>query len=833
MRTFFRTMASWPAAKKIAALLLLAFLLAGCRDILRPNEDAPATGFLLLTVGRDTARTIMPAITGADDFETFTLDLVHLNTGNNVYIPDWNGDPVLDLAVGDWELTVTAFLPDPGIAGSRVAAARTAVPATFAVGAGLPAAVTVGLFPIPGGSGWFGWDISGAPARIRITNLDGDIIENYFPVLPGVPGVLQLESGQYRAHLVMIGNDGRNVTISRILNIYAGMTSRWIEAFTPDGFNRSFLDYFLESWDGAWWDLSWVQPGHFDILRDEEGIRGVYPGNVGEVVAWFNEIHRLSWSYDTADCLRALVDAALVAIGVWNYDLYTIDENTVRNWVQNGSHIVFTDFGWGAAVTIGGAYQILWEFPGATPVWAEITFDGNGYLGSTLPGSIEAWSGDWIPLPVWYADRDIDGYWFAFRGWSTDLGSTFPEFMPGEMFQVIDDVTLYAVWSEYGFAFQGWDGAIIGFSGGSTDIVIPSVIDGVVVTSIVDGWVCGEGVFSRRQLTSVVIPDGVTHIGDWAFQLNQLTTVVIPEGITSIGELAFAENHLTTVVIPEGIISIGDWAFWHNHLTAVIIPEGVTSIGEAAFADNHLTTVVIPEGVTSLGYQVFAWNQLSSVVIPEDVTSIGGWMFYSNQLTSVVIPGGVTSIGTGAFFDNHLTTVVIPDAVTSIGSWAFWGNPLTSITIPGDVDIAPAPDWAYIHAMGNHGESFLIFYNSTGRRAGTYTWVGDEWSGWWVFYRDPGTAAITLTFTGFWDGAAGIDADQSVSILASSAYITAAGSFDYVRWVHDGQAVPGAYLPTLDFSALHGNRIGTHFVTVEVGVNGGWYSRHIRINVTR
>ena len=45
----------------------------------------------------------------------------------------------------------------------------------------------------------------------------------------------------------------------------------------------------------------------------------------------------------------------------------------------------------------------------------------------------------------------------------------------------------------------------------------------------------------RKDLTSVIIPDGITEIGDWAFSYcTGLMSVIIPDSVTKIGNGAFS-----------------------------------------------------------------------------------------------------------------------------------------------------------------------------------------------------------------------------------------------------------------------------------------------------
>ncbi len=223
------------------------------------------------------------------------------------------------------------------------------------------------------------------------------------------------------------------------------------------------------------------------------------------------------------------------------------------------------------------------------------------------------------------------------------------------------------------------NGVLRSYNGNGGNVIIP---DGV--TSI--GDYAFEGC---ESLASITIPDGVTSIGDFAFiGCESLASITIPDGVTSIGYRAFHEcKSLTSITIPDGVTSIGNDAFFGcKSLTSITIPDGVTSIaGRAFYGCESLTSITIPDGVTSIGYRAFhECKSLTSITIPDSVTSIGNYAFDGcESLTSITIPDGVTSIGYDAFYGcKSLMSITIPDSVTSISNGAFRGCSSLSITIP-------------------------------------------------------------------------------------------------------------------------------------------------------
>ena len=275
--------------------------------------------------------------------------------------------------------------------------------------------------------------------------------------------------------------------------------------------------------------------------------------------------------------------------------------------------------------------------------------------------------------------------------------------------QTIEDLSTKVTWEELKEAFTDEWG--VEYSKDRRKLLkAPQGLNGTYSirkgTKIICDWAFGWSKFiGRRSLTSLVIPDSVTNIGDYAFSgCSSLSSVVIPDRVTSIGDCAFENcSSLTDIVIPDGVTNIGKCAFEGcRSLTDIVIPDGVTSIGDCAFEGcRSLTDIVIPDGVTSIGDCAFAnCFSLTGIVIPDSVTGIGKFAFSGcSSLSSVVIPDSVSCIGSGAFKNcSSLSSLVIPDCVTSIGNYAFaYCKSLTDIVIPNSV--TSIGDNAFYHCI--------------------------------------------------------------------------------------------------------------------------------------
>lgn len=187
------------------------------------------------------------------------------------------------------------------------------------------------------------------------------------------------------------------------------------------------------------------------------------------------------------------------------------------------------------------------------------------------------------------------------------------------------------------------------------------------------------------NLQSVIISEGVTHIGEHSFSnCRKLREITIPGTVKTIEKGAFENcQSLSKVTIAEGATAIGEEAFKNcKSLKSVSIANSVVEIGKAAFYEcSSIETIVLPKRLQSISNLLFGHcESLKRVDIPEEVREIGVQAFYGcEKLYEIIVPEGVIKISPWSFSGcSSLRSVIIPKSVIEIGSWAF--NNCTSLT---------------------------------------------------------------------------------------------------------------------------------------------------------
>lgn len=143
----------------------------------------------------------------------------------------------------------------------------------------------------------------------------------------------------------------------------------------------------------------------------------------------------------------------------------------------------------------------------------------------------------------------------------------------------------------------------------------------------------------------------------------QSDSITIPQGIRIIGEDALSGFSMSSVILPDTVTTIGNSAFiWCDNMKTINIPPAVTLIDDYAFYGcESLPSITIPDSVTAIGYCAFAYcKALTEVVIPKSVTMIDSRAFAEcENLTSIVVPASVTEIEEDVFSECPLLTLTV------------------------------------------------------------------------------------------------------------------------------------------------------------------------------
>ena len=175
------------------------------------------------------------------------------------------------------------------------------------------------------------------------------------------------------------------------------------------------------------------------------------------------------------------------------------------------------------------------------------------------------------------------------------------------------------------FAYEDVEGgvSITGYSiEGGLNVVIPSNINGKQVVAI------GNDAFTTEGVTPTGISTNKIEYNIQPLYSKKDNYEVVPLAIYRPVSLG-----ITSVIIPDTVISIGNYAFYGNKLTSVTIPNSVTSIGNSAFFKNDSSNPNLTKIINKTG-NAFNWGSIVSA--GSDYNFVTGTVVNSNGNVEVV-----------------------------------------------------------------------------------------------------------------------------------------------------------------------------------------------------
>lgn len=309
------------------------------------------------------------------------------------------------------------------------------------------------------------------------------------------------------------------------------------------------------------------------------------------------------------------------------------------------------------------------------------------------------------------AGLNYDASKYQFKGWQ-DI-KTLKTYRVGDIESFKENTTLDPIYSVVStekpsqpstgdtFSYQQLSdqtAQIIGYSGSSKIVKVPSKIDGYTITDI-----GSEAFKDNDSITQVQLPDTIEYIGASAFNdCDKLEQINLPDNLKTIAGKAFYDcDKLLSITIPESVKSLGSNIFYSCGLMSKAYLQCKCPIPEGAFRFCYnLKNVTLADGISIIGYKAFDSCAIENINFPDSITYVGMYAFdgYGHHKWYTDLPAGPVYIGRTLFkikgacpesvsvkegtvyiccdafaYDKELKTVYIPASLRSVGVTAFVG----------------------------------------------------------------------------------------------------------------------------------------------------------------
>ncbi len=176
--------------------------------------------------------------------------------------------------------------------------------------------------------------------------------------------------------------------------------------------------------------------------------------------------------------------------------------------------------------------------------------------------------------------------------------------------------------------------AVLGYYGDETQIEIPAMIDGKIVSRLGRNYVSSKNISEDGEVSEATNQKNIQY---YKFSgLERVKKITVPNTVRRIGYAAFYEyKNLEEVQLNQTRI-INARAFCKTGLSGeLVIPDDMITIGEAAFRETNISSLKLSSSLQSLGKKAFynCKNLTGTVQIPILLGEISKDVFYNTNLT--------------------------------------------------------------------------------------------------------------------------------------------------------------------------------------------------------
>ena len=309
---------------------------------------------------------------------------------------------------------------------------------------------------------------------------------------------------------------------------------------------------------------------------------------------------------------------------------------------------------------------------------------------------------DYTPNPDYYVE---DGVTYVFSDWDKPVVPVTEETQYAAVYVVTD------VRYELNADGTGYIVSCVVNSSSTADIIVPDTWRGLPVVGV------KERAFRVSNAKTIILPDTVTSIGNYAFNNARAEKIVFGNGVTELPSecCSFAQN-LKEVVLPNDLTTIGDSAFYYTALEGCLhLPNSVTTLKSRAFGHTKLEAIRLGPNVSSLSNTAFeASYQLLDVVnesslTEEQILNAGSYGSILSVVQSVDQRGtvGVEENGIKYYiaygstekivigYEGESGIFTIPNGYSRIKSYAFCENDNIKEVNLGEIDNPGRCTFAY------------------------------------------------------------------------------------------------------------------------------------------